>query len=102
MSSNFYQQSEVAAALMRLAARIAAYAATHRAHILELRYAAEDTGRDFPTLVVARVLGVDYSEITDLERWAAKEGLFVYLYAQPGDQVTRIQDSIIIERGSAR
>ena len=96
---SYEQQREVAKRLDALIRRIVQHACQIHAYVEDMRRMARAQRRDFYTLVVADVLGIDYYEVTALERWAAKAGLFAFLYS---GKVTRIQDSIIIERGSAR
>jgi hypothetical protein len=80
-------QSAVADALMHLTSAITWWAVGRREYIDELREEASITGRDFPSLVVARRLGIDYNDVLPDERWAAKHGLFAYLYSAPGDKI---------------
>jgi hypothetical protein len=94
--TNYYQQSETAEALWRLAARIAV---GNRGWLSYLRSMAHFNRRDFPTVVAADTLGVDYFDVMPLEREAVKQGLFNYLYGTPGDTITRVGDMTFIERG---
>lgn len=54
-------------------------------------------GRDFVACVVAHVLGVDYSDVMVIERNAAKQGLFLYLYGAHARVICNTHDVVIIE-----
>jgi hypothetical protein len=95
--SNVQRQAEVAEALGMLAHRIDMHAHMIHEYVRDMRNWARLRGRDFYTEVVADVLQIDYYEVMPCERAAAKQGLFIHLYAHPGDTITRTQDSITIE-----
>jgi len=92
---NYERQLEMADALNLLSERIAKRAVQVHSYVEDMRGMANALGRDFYTFVVADVLGIDYCDVMPFERWAAKTVLFAYTY---GGTVTRIQDSVIVER----
>lgn len=97
--SKYEEQLAVAEALDQLAQRALDRLARRDAYVDHMRNAALAQNRDFYTLVVADVLGLDYYEVMAVERRVAKELLFVFTYG--GDaKVTRIHDAVIIDRRS--
>lgn len=100
VATNYERQLAVAEALDALTARIIQRACQVHMYMEDMLGMSRTQKRDFYTLVVADVLGLDYYEVTSLERDSAKSTLFGFMYMRPSAKVTRFQDSIIIEGGS--
>ena len=92
--NNFWKQADIAAALDRLSVLSASLG---RNWLNEFRVSCSENRLDFYTEIASLILGVDRCDVMPIERSAVKNGLFVYMYSTPGDRVTRIQDSVIIE-----
>ena len=94
-ANNFWEQADAAARLERLSCLSASLG---RRWLDKFREHCSKNHLDFYAEITSLILGVDRCDVMTIERNAVKNGLFVYMYSTPGDRVTRIQDSVIIDR----